>query len=1380
MNRQRGILWLFALCLAAAGWGGESPPAAVSQPPGEPPTPTIAGPNLEEAAAGGVTDSGFRGVAIALRYEDSDLVSDVAQTQGDPDFAWRQGWHEAPYWGGRIGYVDHLGNLRVRLLTVEPGADNADWVIVAKDVLDFQLMDWYVAVRKRDRTLWYARGPLNTPLVLVGKSVEAYQLTELGLGMLNERGELSVFTGVAYPRPMAAHVQAFQLTHHGRLGLLDQSGTLWLSDAPSWPGGSFIAVRGNVQSFQLEREWVVVLDRDPARQLLVAKLEQVGQGADFAPVARGASLYHAELKLNDLSTPSALRVAVVTADQGLLVGETTQPPAVSWHVLKRRPRDIEWVRGKLAEVDDQGNLDITDVEAADQSGTRSTRIGTVRNFSINQEGWLAVERAVGEVSLIPPRLLPLPPPEGSASPTADPATRQPTPGPLRHDGWDFAGEALVSVPGQRATAFALSSIRPRWARRSVGNVVFEPATADRPGEDPTGPSMAAASVAPAPVEFLHDQPRLVIPGMLAERDDDGETSACEQGASALATTALTLIGFPAAAAVSSGYIRVFVTGSDGGIYFKRYDPATKSWGGWNSLGGSATSSPGAIAWESTITGIAYKGTDNAIWRRVWDPNTNAWTEPFSLGGSMTSAPALAGFDDYMVFVFARGSDNATLRYCVRDPATGVYSSWSALGGVSAASAPAAVRVGTKVNVFVTDPNGTIWRRVWDRNSGTWGSWGSIGGTFQGAPAAVGFSDGSIRVFARKSDGVIWRRKYTPGSGWDSWSALEGSKAGSGPSAVAFPSGEIKVFVRGWDNALWMNRKVPSAGWQGWVKLGCLGGSLSISGNVGVSGATISAGGLSTTSDANGNYTIKDLCPKDQYTVRVSKAGCSFNPKMDGTDAGSRLVKLANASKSGVNFYSACGLAKYGFPLGANPFANQFIMNFAYISVPGARRQELTRPVLSGDPYPYNSSCPQREPCFNQPPFSLPYEVYSKKDCWGYCQPFYSCMGDRCPVKSHPRGKLGSWQPGWCDYIDPSTPSCYAKKCSDGTICGYYGYRDNIRITHPYGEATLYNGTPPQPYCRIACGKSNDVTRITEEGPDMRDVFAGELTPDGWGIIPLVDDSPGGGFQVLVPPPFKLRQNLKDHKGNGFWVTYSPAIVDSPGALSDNSIWGGYGPQCLEGAIQCYWTKDAAQNISRFRVNVMPSGDVYVTISGYMTTNRYGINQNTRDVILDLQALDAAPGSVIYLNETLSEIIEILYTYDFNYGLNWDRVHLEGHSLGALDAIVLYNLGIGADLLTFSPPAVTPVQAMIARHGPVRHLSGQNDPISENATLCGVPGVCFGSCTDCKNKAVGFPLITKIDTGRGWINPLQPHDRCIYQCIHYGGHGCVDWPQRCKW
>lgn len=72
---------------------------------------------------------------------------------------------------------------------------------------------------------------------------------------------------------------------------------------------------------------------------------------------------------------------------------------------------------------------------------------------------------------------------------------------------------------------------------------------------------------------------------------------------------------------------------------------------------------------------------------------------------------------------------------------------------------------------------------------------------------------------------------------------------------------------------------------------------SISGSAGTSGATLSTGSVSTTSDGSNNYTLSGLAP-GSYTVTPTKSGCTFTPA-------SSAVTITASNVTGVNFSASC-------------------------------------------------------------------------------------------------------------------------------------------------------------------------------------------------------------------------------------------------------------------------------------------------------------------------------------------------------------------------------------------------------------------------------------------------------------------------------------------
>jgi hypothetical protein len=79
---------------------------------------------------------------------------------------------------------------------------------------------------------------------------------------------------------------------------------------------------------------------------------------------------------------------------------------------------------------------------------------------------------------------------------------------------------------------------------------------------------------------------------------------------------------------------------------------------------------------------------------------------------------------------------------------------------------------------------------------------------------------------------------------------------------------------------------------------CTAPTFSISGNAGTTGANVSVGSASATSDASSNYTIASLAA-GSYTVTPTKSGCTFSPL-------SSAVTITSSNVTGINFTATCG------------------------------------------------------------------------------------------------------------------------------------------------------------------------------------------------------------------------------------------------------------------------------------------------------------------------------------------------------------------------------------------------------------------------------------------------------------------------------------------
>jgi hypothetical protein len=345
--------------------------------------------------------------------------------------------------------------------------------VVAKDVADFQLMDWRIAVRKLDGSLWFASGALNEPLKKIDEDVAAYQMTLIDVGTLNTEGAFRYSTG-GPARTIATGVKSFQMQHTGRIGVLGNDGNLWLFEGGRPDGSAFKQVAAKVKSFQLEREWVGYLEEGPEARLMVAKGEHVWRNAlSFSPVASGVEDFEGEItvEMKD-GFPSRLHVAAVGKGGAILYGDAAEPAQIAFVSVGSGAKEVHWAGNQLAVLDHGGNLRIASFTNERQfQGFQN--YGHAEGFRLTPERALLVARTPNEVSIVNPRMVEEPTPAGqekSASAKLD-KDGKPLPKNLRVDGLDLGSERYLvdGKNGERtfAATFELSSIRPSYQRRAI-------------------------------------------------------------------------------------------------------------------------------------------------------------------------------------------------------------------------------------------------------------------------------------------------------------------------------------------------------------------------------------------------------------------------------------------------------------------------------------------------------------------------------------------------------------------------------------------------------------------------------------------------------------------------------------------------------------------------------------------------------------------------------------------------------------------------------------------------------------------------------------------------------------------------------------------------
>ncbi|MEO6758501.1 MAG: hypothetical protein ABIO24_03535, partial [Saprospiraceae bacterium] len=268
----------------------------------------------------------------------------------------------------------------------------------------------------------------------------------------------------------------------------------------------------------------------------------------------------------------------------------------------------------------------------------------------------------------------------------------------------------------------------------------------------------------------------------------------------------------------------------------------------------------------------------------------------------------------------------------------------------------------------------------------------------------------------------------------------------------------------------------------WMRTGATTG-LTISGNTGAAGATVSAGGVSAVSDAAGNYTLTR--PAGTYTVTSSKSGCSFIPTSQSVTLG--------PSKTGVSFTTPCSLK---LPLGATSYADNYIKNYPYGSAAGYRWQHYSRRWLASDNSGGGFCEGHQETCLT----NIPYPVYSGGA--GYDNTCNQCPGVRYSYNSvqypHPRVKIGDGEPIWMDSLVGTDTAGYDYRAVGG---GWLNLTDKIIVMDPIGQSTRSTQCKKDTWNNWACGDLSATLTWDAWGAAARKVYPGEITPNYWGIVP---------------------------------------------------------------------------------------------------------------------------------------------------------------------------------------------------------------------------------------------------------------------------------------
>jgi hypothetical protein len=212
-------------------------------------------------------------------------------------------------------------------------------------------------------------------------------------------------------------------------------------------------------------------------------------------------------------------------------------------------------------------------------------------------------------------------------------------------------------------------------------------------------------------------------------------------------------------------------------------------GTWDSLGGACTASPAAVSWHSSSfrQDVFVTGTDGAVWWKYYD---NGWSNWIGLGGKLASGtgPAVSSWSAGRLDVFAEGTNGALYHKWWNGAK---WSGWESLGGKLTASPAAVSEIGTQnahnIYVYVRGTDGAVWQRNW--NGAAWSSWRSLGGKL--APNTGPAVSLDLWLIVQGTDNQLWQRGGSVGGiNWESLGvAPPEALSTSSPGATCIPAND---------------------------------------------------------------------------------------------------------------------------------------------------------------------------------------------------------------------------------------------------------------------------------------------------------------------------------------------------------------------------------------------------------------------------------------------------------------------------------------------------------------------------------------------------------------------------------------------------------------
>lgn len=163
-------------------------------------------------------------------------------------------------WGERIVILDALGNLFAREGRFTGTEDSVlNWNMIASEVLEVQVTDRRIGIRKSDGDLYVLEGALDGEWSLQAENMRAFSISDTRIGFLDSNGDLFIRQGDlnAEWQRLAGGVAAFQLNDN-RIAITDSQGSLFVNEGDL--NAEWQPMAEKVRAFQLTNLRLGIID----------------------------------------------------------------------------------------------------------------------------------------------------------------------------------------------------------------------------------------------------------------------------------------------------------------------------------------------------------------------------------------------------------------------------------------------------------------------------------------------------------------------------------------------------------------------------------------------------------------------------------------------------------------------------------------------------------------------------------------------------------------------------------------------------------------------------------------------------------------------------------------------------------------------------------------------------------------------------------------------------------------------------------------------------------------------------------------------------------------------------------------------------------------